>query len=865
MTTLQKLTDEVSSLETKLKQEIDKNKQLKASYLGLRGFIDSAIDNIWILDSGLNVVDMNKKASQLLGQCKDELIGQNIENIAPSIKETGRYNRYLNVIKTGEPLTEEDVVSPERGGKHYSVKSFKVGEGLGIISTDITDRKKLENQLKESENKFRTLVENSPYFFTILDLEGKIQYINNVTPEYTLEEIIDSPLKLFIHSESIGLYQEKLDKAIKVKKLQTCEVKSSRRDAVLSCLFVPIIKKGKVTEVMAIADDITKRVKSEQNLRESENRFRTLVENSPNYIQIIANDGTVQYMNRVRPEYDHDKVIGSNIFSYFDETNVKTFRSAVEQVFSENKPRNLEIEYINGNSYICDIIPINAKISFVIAVDITERKKMEDALKDSEELHRITLGSISDAVFITDDVGSFTFICPNVNVIFGYNHHEVERLGNIKELIGDEHFNKNKLKSLGEITNIEISIQDKQGNTHVLLMNVKDISIKEGTTLYTCRDITQRKEMEKIIIQSQKLEAVGKLAGGISHEYNNLLTIIMGQSELLLQEINPEDHNNRKIAEEILKASERSSHLTRTLLTFTKQDYVHARVIDVGNAIKEIQPLITSLVKDRVKLVIDVDTSFSAKNPIFIDKRQLEQIILNLSINAYESMGDGGVLTISINESDDVNEYINIDIIDSGTGIDDDTLSKIFDPFFTTKDTGVGLGLYISKEIVESYKGEIKVQSSSGKGSTVRICLPITQKSESLEQVRKKSPEIKLKPMTILLVDDEEEIIKLLERRLRVDGHNVLTGSNGLEAKKIIESYSEKIDLLITDIVMPIMNGIELISSMKEKLIETKILLISGFAKEKVLTEDVSKIPFLVKPFSYKTLIETISEVIDEN
>ena len=633
--------------------------------------------------------------------------------------------------------------------------------------------------------------------------------------------------------------------------------------------------------------DITNKKQIQKNLKEaekklieSEQKFRSISENSQLGINVFQDD-VFKYVNQAYSSiigYSVEELLNfqpheMNKFIHPEDAirlleraksrqagNVGEYPNYSYRIITKNK----EIKWINLFSKTIKYGGRNASLASVI--DITDRKKAEEALKESEKLHRITLSSISDAVFVTDDTGSFIYISPNVSEIFGYSPQVVEKLGNIKELIGDGHFTNNELKKENEIRNIEINIRDNQKKHHDLLMNVKVVSIKEGTILYTFREITKRKEMEEIIIQSQKLEAVGKLVGGISHDFNNLLTLIMGQSELLLHSLDPVDQDKREYVQEILNACERSKHLTGTILTFTKKGYIQPQVINVGDAINEIQPLLTMVVKDRVKLVINVDTSLTSQNPVYIDKKQLEQVLLNLSINAFEAMPGGGVLTIGISGyNDSKGNHLNINVTDTGAGIDDDIFSEIFEPFYTTKETGAGLGLYTSNEIIKSYNGHISVKSLKGEGSIFTVSLPVSQSSVTKEQTSKTVKSSILNPMTILLVDDEEKILKPLAQRLHLDGHKVLTASNGFEALKIIEKFSDNINLLITDIVMPEMNGIELIMSMKEMQLETKILIISGFAEEKVTTEDVSNIGFLAKPFDYKALINTISEIKELN
>jgi len=356
------------------------------------------------------------------------------------------------------------------------------------------------------------------------------------------------------------------------------------------------------------------------------------------------------------------------------------------------------------------------------------------ALRDSEELHRVTLSQISDAVFLTDDIGAFTFICPNVNVIFGYVQDEVRTLGRISALLGENLFDRHELDARGEITNIEREIRSKTGDERHLLIHVKSVSIKDSRILYTCRDITERsrtqdalREARLELAHASRLALAGQLTGSIAHEVAQPLTAIIANADAGLLTIKNGSANLVEELHDILTDIRSEAWLAtdvmRRLRTlFRKQEGKRQR-IDLTELTGETLRLIKSEIQRRkVTLTTELEPALPA---VEADRVQLQQVLLNLVFNAMDAMDDadeaGHQLVVRTRS---LGNQIEISVADSGHGIPPERLQAIFEPFVTTKSDGLGLGLVISRSIVDEHFGTIEAENGAERGAVFRVRLP---------------------------------------------------------------------------------------------------------------------------------------------
>jgi len=391
------------------------------------------------------------------------------------------------------------------------------------------------------------------------------------------------------------------------------------------------------------------------------------------------------------------------------------------------------------------------------------------------------------------------------------------------------------------------------------------------------RDVTEEREVERRVLQQERLAAVGQLAAGIAHDFNNLLTVINGYSEFLLQRYVDKDEPAYKDIQQIHKAGERASVLTRKLLAFSRQQVIQPAVLDLNNIITDTNELLHRLISEDIELTIKLDPVLGW---VRADLGQIEQIIMNLTINACDAMSQGGKLTI---ETSNINltpreterlvdlkpgPYVKLTISDTGTGMDAETLSHIFEPFFTTKEQGkgTGLGLATVYGIVQQNGGSISVTSQTGKGTTFEVYLPRLDESEKAVKPAQTSPQSRQGTETVLLVEDEAMVRELVHYALHDSGYQVLEATHGKEALQIARQHDGPIDLLLTDVVMPGgMSGRELSEALTAIHTDIKVLFMSGYADYAIVLHGVLEpnLAFLQKPFTLAALTQKVRETLD--
>ncbi|MCI0486919.1 MAG: response regulator [Blastocatellia bacterium] len=382
-------------------------------------------------------------------------------------------------------------------------------------------------------------------------------------------------------------------------------------------------------------------------------------------------------------------------------------------------------------------------------------------------------------------------------------------------------------------------------------------------------------QVEEQLRQSQKMEAVGRLAGGVAHDFNNLLTAILGYSEILIASLDERDPLCKHV-EEIKKASDRAASLTRQLLAFSRKQVLQPKVINLNLVVADMEKMLGRLIGEDINLVTYPDPNLGR---IKADPGQIEQVIMNLAVNARDAMSGGGRISIETanitldapHTDGHINlqsgPYVMLAVTDTGCGMDRETQSLIFEPFFTTKEKGKGTGLGLSTVygIVHQSGGDIVVESEPGRGATFKIFLPrVADAGEIIEQAEALA-EVYPVSETILLVEDEEIVRNLLHDILRMKGYHVLEAANGIEALELCRRTSRTIDLMITDVVMPQMGGRELAERLAELRPETRVLYVSGYTEDEMVHHGVSqeKMNFLQKPFSPDALIQKVRHILD--
>src|SRR6266850_884354 len=509
------------------------------------------------------------------------------------------------------------------------------------------------------------------------------------------------------------------------------------------------------------------------------------------------------------------------------------------------------------------------------------RRRADEALRQTEERYRDLVENARDIIYEHDLEGNYTSSNKAGEQITGYSSAEALQL-NVAQIVAPEYLEKAKemvrRKLAGEsVTAYELELIAKDGrhiwvevNTRLVFHNGTPIGVQG-----IARDVTERKLLAEQLRQSQKLEAVGQLAGGVAHDFNNLLTVIGGYTEILLHRLPPNDPQCRNL-NEIKAASDRAASLTRQLLAFSRKQVLQPRVFALNKVVADLEKMLRRMIGEDIEFRTNLRAGIGN---VKADPGQIEQVIMNLVVNARDAMPSGGKLTIETNDVElDENyagqhvsaipgPYVLLAVSDTGTGIDERTRKHIFEPFFTTKESGKGTGLGLSMVygIVKQSGGNIWVYSEAGKGTTFKIYLPRVR--EPAEDFKQAATAIHLPKATetILLVEDAEMVRDLAKEVLETSGYCVLAAANGREGLLICEQSRQPIHLLLTDVVMPEMSGPELVSRLVPLYPQIRVLYMSGYTEDTIVHHGVLQegINFIEKPFTPDSLALKVREVLE--
>jgi len=499
----------------------------------------------------------------------------------------------------------------------------------------------------------------------------------------------------------------------------------------------------------------------------------------------------------------------------------------------------------------------------------------------SEKRFRALVESSREVLLLLDADGRITYSTPSVEAQFGWKVDEVTGRSFIDFLHPeDQKPVSERLRQLvarpGDQTMTEARLRHADGTYHsvdaVVANRLNEPGV--GSFVLDARDITEGRRLEEQLRQAQKMEAVGRLAGGVAHDFNNLLTAILGYCNLALEEM-PPDQPTRRDLEEIRDAGERAATLTRQLLAFSRRQTLRPEAVNLNALVRQLEKMLQRLLGEDVEL----EAILADELPLVMaDPATIEQIVVNLAVNARDAMPSGGRLLIETARVDldeayaDAHatvapgSYVRLAVSDTGHGMDAATRARVFEPFFTTKPQGKGSGLGLSTVygIVKQTGGYIWVYSEVGQGTVFKVYLPLVDRPTAQTRQEKPSAAPVAASETILVVEDEDAVRALTCEVLRRRGYCVLEAAHGVDALKVVDGYDRHIDLLLTDIVMPYMNGRDLAAQMATLRPSTKVLFVSGYTDHVAARQELAAgAPFLQKPFTPDVLARKVREVLD--
>ena len=656
-----------------------------------------------------------------------------------------------------------------------------------------------------------------------------------------------------------------------------------------------LVKPFKEKELLSTLETGLYKYKMEQKLIASEQKYRSIVENSYGCIFILDDNCNIRYTNPTFQQVideNENKILNSNFCNYLAEGEEQKFKKYINSDKKESEQFQIRLHTQNDNALrLLEGVTTelngqeNQKRIICQFMDVTEKKKSEKQLK----LFAHAIKSINESIVITNENSEITFVNQAFQDCYGYDEDEV--IGQSVDMLRPPDFSEEKDKEIsrethqeegwrGEVKNVR-----KDGTEFPIHLSTSEITDNQGNYLASIgisRDITEKRKMQKQINQTQRLESIGKLSGGVAHDFNNILSVITGYSDILLSEIDEEDEKYGFI-NEIAKAGERASRLTRQLLAFSRKQEIQLSVVAINNIIDNLKKMLRRLISEDIDIEFDLGEDI---DPIKADPGQIEQILMNLIVNARDAIemqeeDRNKKITVKTRQvyldEDFVSNHVEsekgphvlISVSDTGVGMAEETMEKIFDPFFTTKGEGRGTGLGLSTVygIVKQNNGSVYPYSEPGQGTKFNIYWPSLEVEEEFIREKEKLDDEGFQGReTILLVEDEDQVLELVKNILESYGYTIITASNGKEALEIGKENLSELDLLFTDIVMPKMNGIKLIKNMKKISSDLKVLFSSGYSGFDIddFEEIKSEYEFIEKPFRKKTLAKKVREVLDQ-
>ena len=872
------------------------------------------------LDKDGCILDVNRTWLDHLGYQHDEVIGQWFGDfLHDDQKEIFRKLFPVNIQST-EPIFGVQFTLKRKDGTHLLAEyTARIGRDVAgefvrthCVFQDITERKRAENAMHEAELRRQEAIRAGNVGLWDWDLTtDRVNYSEEWKRQigYEDHEISNDfeEWRSRVHPDDLEATLEKVNKSIKdLNPYHMTEFRFMHRDGsyrwILAQASIIQDETGRLVRMLGSHVDITERKKTERELL----MLKTAIDQAPIGIALADQDINIYYCNpeglnmrggniEKLVEIPEDAFTNWQVYKLNGEPYGTHELPLVRAIKNGNMIRELFIvKHEDDIDHICDAIacPVirDEKIigGLIIFLDITERQKYAEVLRASEQRYRELFDSINDLVYTQDLQGRFLSLNPSLARILGYEPEELVgvKTSQLMEPKFRKFFDTEYLGGLKREGNHQGTSKylTKDGGARYLEYNSSLVTTAEGEQYISGigRDVTERikaqKQMEalqKQLRQTQKMEAVGTLAGGIAHNFNNILAAIQGYAEIALEE-GARGRTNLHEIENILEASDRAKSLVRRILSFSRGDQPQFKAMEINKAVIPAINLLQQTLPKMINLQIEL-----AEKPdlVNLDPYDIEQVIINLGTNARDAMPEGGTLTVSTSQSTVENMtclvcpepfsggYAVITVADNGQGISQEELERIFDPFFTTKevDKGTGLGLSTVFGIVRSHNGHITCETEPGKGTTFQIYLPINDAEPDVSDEEVPAEKIKGGQETILLVDDEEQILEIGAQQLSGSGYNVLTAHNGEEALEVFKAKRDEIAVVILDLSMPVMGGHKCLQELLLLSPEIKVIISTGYSLAGDIGEAMSSgaAALLSKPFSKHEMLKTVRMVLD--
>jgi PAS domain S-box-containing protein len=860
--------------------------------------LDAVSDLFAAFDREWNYTYLNRKAASFTGQGPGELVGRNLWEQFPEAVGSTFHRELLQAAASGT-VRRFEAYYPWLD-RWYEHRAYPHPEGLSLFSTDITERKQSEQRLARDA----LILSNVRDAVSVTDLDGVVTYWNEGAARlfgWTAEEMIGRPMADRVPAAERDAMRAAVA-AIREGKDFAGEWLDYRKDGsrVWIDARVGLIRdeEGHPQGILGVSHDITERKEAEARLRASEADFRTLAEAVPQIVWVTRPDGWNVYFNQRWVDYTGltlEESLGHGWNKPFHPDDRQRAWDAWQRATATVGPYSLECRLRRADGeyrwWLIRGAPLRDAAGTVVkwfgtCTDIDDLKRAEAERGELLRRLQLHLERMPLACVYFDRQVRIQEWNPAAERIFGYKKEEVLGRSAFATIVPDSaraavEENVRRVQAGDMAANHVNENRTKDGRLILCEWFNTPLTVPAGEVvgcLSLAADITERRQLEEQFRQAQKMEAVGRLAGGVAHDFNNLLTIINGYSDLVANGLRPGDPM-RQLVQEITNAGERAAGLTRQLLAFSRKTVLEPKVLDLNAQVGEMEKLLLRLIGEDIDLATRLDPDLGR---VKADAGQLEQAVVNLCVNARDAMPQGGKITVETRNADldatyvqehadgvQPGEYVLLAVTDTGHGMDAATQARIFEPFFTTKEAGkgTGLGLAMVFGFVKQSGGHVAVCSEPGRGTTFKIYLPRVRGAVSSGKSHPGLTALPNGKETILLVEDEDGVRALALHLLQTCGYTVLEASHGKEALRVAERHAGPVHLLVTDVVMPQgMGGRQVAEAVRALHPETRVLFVSGYTDDAVVRHGVleEKTNFLQKPFSPASLTLKVREVLDQ-
>lgn len=848
---------------------------------------------LFVLSPAYEVISVNREALRVLNKRKSQVLGRKCYRLFHAVDAPVENCPLKQLLSGGTPETAE--IDMQTAGGTYLVSCTPIYDDSGTLTkvlhmaVDVTARRKAELELRESEGVLRGLMKATQETLLLVDTTGTVIMANEVVArrlDTSVEALVGS--NLYSHlSPDVAMSRKAAHDGV-VATGQPIHFVDAREGRYYESHVYPVFSgDGAVSRIAIFAHDVTQMKQDEKKLQESEERYRAAIDKSNDGV-VIVQAAKLLFCNRKFVEmlgYDTGREINAaGIASIVHpEDRERVVGYARSRQAGKPAPAQYEMRLVRKDGSIIQTESSSARIivdgepaSLGFIRDITERKEAEEErMKLSSAIE-----TAGEGIFMLTPDMRYSYANAAWRGIFGFTDSEI--LGQSSAATRPAHYPESLRKAIwaeleaGNTWSGRQTRARRDGTSVEVETTIAPVKDASGTIIHYVgveRDITRQLEIEAQFLQAQKMEAIGTLAGGVAHDFNNILTVIMGFGNMIQDNIELSDRIKPYI-DQIVASCAKAADLTRSLLAYSRKQAIALEAHRIGELVANTANLLKRLLPEDVELKLDLGDGHAVA---MVDVTQIDQVLMNLATNARDAMPHGGTITMrlrttkldsSFSDSHGFGRpgsYVQLSVADTGTGMDENTLARIFDPFFTTKEVGQGTGLGLSSVygIVKQHRGYITVASAPLRGTVFDIYLPLAKGTVVPENIDN-APAVG-GTETILVVEDDADVRRMLVAVLTGQNYTILHAVDGDDAINVFDAHKNEIDLIILDVVMPGMNGREVLDEIRRTAPNVKAIFMSGYAGDILFAKGIRDegVEFMQKPISVPDLLSRIRQVLE--